>query len=184
MHPVGRAGKEGKSRIGVRAKYGVSQFANDNDYGVMTGQELLSYQRQAIINAGMNPDDPSGVYYRPMELLTRQQTNWMDHFTRLGKMQEYEINLSGGSQRTKYYSSISYHDNEGVFYGVDFQKMQAELAKVSVKVEADRRGKTKYVFADTEQGKKLIVNFCTKAKLERILQERLGYSEAKAIQMR
>lgn len=63
----------------------------------------------------------------------------------------------------------------------DFQKMQAELAKVSVKVEADRHGKTKYVFADTEQGKKLTVNFCTKAKLERILQERLGYSEAKAI---
>ena len=63
----------------------------------------------------------------------------------------------------------------------DFQKMQAELAKVSVKVEADRHGKTKYVFADTEQGQKLTVNFCTKAKLERILQERLGYSEAKAI---
>jgi TonB-linked SusC/RagA family outer membrane protein len=122
-----KSGKEGKSRIGVRAKYGVSQFANDNDYGVMTGKELLGYQRQAIINAGMNPDDPSGVYYRPMELLTRQQTNWMDHFTRLGKMQEYEINLSGGSQRTKYYSSISYHDNEGVFYGVDFQKMQARI---------------------------------------------------------
>ena len=122
-----KSGKEGKSRIGVRAKYGVSQFANDNDYGVMTGKELLGYQRQAIINAGMNPDDPSGVYYRPMELLTRQQTNWMDHFTRLGKMQEYEINLSGGSQRTKYYSSVSYHDNEGVFYGVDFQKMQARI---------------------------------------------------------
>ena len=63
----------------------------------------------------------------------------------------------------------------------DFQKMQAELAMVSVKVEADRHGKTKYVFVDTEQGQKLTVNFCTKAKLERILQERLGYSEAKAI---
>ena len=122
-----KSGKEGKSRIGVRAKYGVSQLANDNDYGVMNGQELLSYQRQAVINAGMNPDDPTYAYYRPMELLTRQQTNWMDHFSRLGKMQEYEVNVSGGSQKTKYYSSVSYHGNEGVFYGVDFQRMQARI---------------------------------------------------------
>ena len=99
-----KSGKEGKSRFTRRAKYGVSSLANDNDYGVMSGQELLSYQRQAIINAGRNPDDPTGGanYYRPYELLSRPQTNWMDQFTRLGQMQEYEINASGGSGKTKY----------------------------------------------------------------------------------
>lgn len=122
-----KSGKSGKSRIGVRAKYGVSSLANDNDYGVMTGEQLLEYQRQAIVNAGMNPDDPTGTYYRPYSLLTNKLTNWMDHFTRLGKLQEYEINVSGGTDKTKYYSSLSYHNNDGIYYGTGFERIQARM---------------------------------------------------------
>lgn len=122
-----KSGKEGKSVITARAKYGISSLANDNNFAMMTGAELLSFQRDAIVNAGNDPDDPNGVYYRPYELLTRDQTNWMDHFTRLGQMQEYEVNMTGGSSRTKYYSSVSYHKNEGVYYGVSFNKFQARI---------------------------------------------------------
>jgi len=122
-----KSGKEGKSQITARAKYGVSSLANDNNYGVMNAAELLQYQRDAVINAGKDPDDPTGSYYRPYSILTKDQTNWMDHFTRLGKMEEYEVNMTGGSARTKYYSSLSYHNNEGVYYGVGFNKFQARI---------------------------------------------------------
>ncbi len=124
-----KSGKEGKSQFTVRAKYGISSLANDNDFGVMSGQELLQYQRDAIINAGKNPDDPTAgaTYYRPYELLSRPQTNWMDHFTRQGKTNEYEITMSGGSGRTKYYNSVSYHKTEGIYYGVDFKRIQARV---------------------------------------------------------
>jgi len=124
-----KSGKEGKSQFTVRAKYGISALANDNDFGIMSGQELLSYQRDAVINAGRNPDDPTAgaSYYRPYELLSRQQTNWMDQFTRQGKQQEYEINMSGGTAKTKYYNSISYHQTEGIYYGIDFQRIQGRV---------------------------------------------------------
>lgn len=122
-----KSGKEGRSTITARAKFGMSALANDNNYGVMSGQELLAYQRDAIINAGKDPDDPAGSYYRPYSLLTQPLTNWMDHFTRLGQMQEYEVTMSGGNQKTKYYSSVSYHKNDGVFYGVTFNKFQARI---------------------------------------------------------
>ena len=124
-----KSGKEGRSHFTARAKFGVSSLANDNDYGVMTGQQLLEYQRDAIRNAGRNPDDPTGgaTFYRPYELLTRQQTNWMDHFTRRGKMQEYELTMSGGSAKTKYYNSLSYTNQDGVFYGIGFQRISARV---------------------------------------------------------
>lgn len=122
-----KSGKEGKSTITARAKFGMSALANDNNYGVMNAQELIAYQRDAIINAGKDPDDPAGSYYRPYSLLTKPLTNWMDHFTRLGQMQEYEVTMSGGNQKTKYYSSVSYHKNDGVFYGVTFNKFQARI---------------------------------------------------------
>ena len=124
-----KSGKEGKSHFTARVKYGISTLANDNDYGVMSGQELLEYQRDAVRNAGKDPDNPTvgASYYRPYELLTRDQTNWMDHFTRQGKMQEYEINMSGGTAKTKYYNSLSYTNQEGIYYGVDFQRMSARV---------------------------------------------------------
>ena len=136
-----KSGKEGKSQFTVRAKYGVSMLANDNDFGVMTGQELLQYQRDAVINAGKNPDDPTAgaSYYRPYELLTRPQTNWMDHFTRTGKTQEYEINMSGGTAKTKYYNTLSYHKTQGIYYGVDFNRIQG---RVNVDHEINARLKT------------------------------------------
>ena len=64
----------------------------------------------------------------------------------------------------------------------DFQKMQTELSHTSIAIEQDKLGRPKIVIEDTEQGKKLSMNFCTKAKLERVLQERLGFSESKAVQ--
>ena len=136
-----KSGKEGKSTFTARAKFGISQLANDNNYGVMSGQELLEFQRDAIKNAGRNPDDPTGgaTYYRPYELLSRTQTNWMDHMTRTGQQQEYEINMSGGSSKTKYYNSLSYNKTEGIYYGIEFNRMQA---RVNVDHEINKSLKT------------------------------------------
>lgn len=124
-----KSGKAGKNTFNVRARFGVSCLANDNDFGVMTGQELLQYNRDAVINAGKNPDDPTvgSTFYFPYELLTRQQTNWMDAFTRNGTMQEYEISASGGTNKTTYYNSLQFHSSEGVFYGFDYKKFGARV---------------------------------------------------------
>lgn len=117
-----KSGKEGKAKFQVRSKVGYSQLANDNNFGVMNGQELLGFQRQAIINAGKDPDDPNGSYYRPNSLLAGEQTNWMKLFTRMGKMQEFEINAAGGTNKNKFYTSLAYHRNEGIYYGIDYNK--------------------------------------------------------------
>ena len=132
-----KSGKEGKARFNARAKYGISRLANDNGFGVMNASELLGFQRDAIFNrqsiesasnqSKFNPDNPQGNYYRPMSLLDKPITDWMDHFTRLGKMKEFEINAAGGNQRGKFYTSLSYQENEGIFYGIDFSKFTARV---------------------------------------------------------
>ena len=120
-----KSGKEGKSHITARVKYGISQLANDNNYGVMNAEELLSYQRQAIVNAGMDPDNPgnSSNYYRPYSILSQPMNNWMKEVTRNGHLQEYEITMQGGSAKTKYYNSLSYHKNEGIYEGTGYSRL-------------------------------------------------------------
>ncbi|MDE5916832.1 MAG: DUF3801 domain-containing protein, partial [Oscillospiraceae bacterium] len=64
----------------------------------------------------------------------------------------------------------------------NYKQLRDELSKTSIEVKTDLKGKPQIIASDTEQGKKLTVNFCTKAKLERVLQERLGYSRVKAVE--
>ena len=122
-----KSGRSGKANFNARVKFGASQLSNDNGFRIMNGSELLNWQRAAIVNAGYNPDDPTSSYYRPMSLLTSDLTNWMDAFTRMGALSEYEINASAGSDRGKFYSSFSYQKNDGITYGTDFQKLTARV---------------------------------------------------------
>ena len=64
----------------------------------------------------------------------------------------------------------------------NYRQVQNELSKAEIKVQADVRGRPKIIVNDFESGKKLTVNFCPKSKLERILRERLGFDNVKAIE--
>ncbi|MDD3901777.1 MAG: TonB-dependent receptor [Dysgonamonadaceae bacterium] len=122
-----KSGKEGRTNFNARVKYGASWLANDNDFGIMNAAQLLEYQRDAAVNAGNDPDNPTDPYYRPNELLSRPLTNWMDHLSRMGNIQEYEINASGSNAKATYYSSLVYNRTDGVFYGVDMNKISGRL---------------------------------------------------------
>ena len=48
-------------------------------FRMMTAKELLGWQRDAIRNAGVDPDNPAaGGYYRPLSLLNGQLYNATD----------------------------------------------------------------------------------------------------------
>ncbi len=142
-----KSGKDGKTSFSARARYGTSWLANDNNFGIMNAQQLLQYQRDAVRNAGRNPDNPTDSYYRPNELLSRPLTNWMDQMTRMGSIQEYEINASGSNAKSRYYTSINYNNTEGVFYGVDLNKINGRLNadyKLTDKLESGARVNLSY----------------------------------------
>ncbi len=122
-----KTGKQGKARFTARAKYGVQQLINDHNIRPLTGEELIDYRRMAAINAGHNPDDPNDEYYYTSALLADGTTDWYKELTRLGTVQEYEINASGGTEKSSYYSSLSYSRNKGVFYGVDYNRFTARV---------------------------------------------------------
>lgn len=122
-----KSGKEGKAQFDARVKYGVSWLQSDSGFGVMSAQELLNYQRDAVINAGLDPDNPTGSYYRPLSILNGELTNWLDWCTRVGQLQEYEISARGGNAKAKYFTSINYHKNDGIAYGIDYSKIAARV---------------------------------------------------------
>ena len=120
-----KSGKAGKTNVRLRASYGVTSLTNDNDYGTMNPEQLVTYMRDAVINAGGDPDDPTGGdMYVPYSLLNKPQVNWLDALSRNGNVNEYELSVSGGSEKTRHFTSALYSMTEGTFYGVDYEKFQ------------------------------------------------------------
>jgi len=120
-----KSGKDGDSKVNFRASYGITSLANDNNFGIMTPEQLVDYMRDAVVNAGFNPDDPgNGRYYVPYSLLEKPQVNWMDAVTKYGKINNYELSVTGGNDRTSHFTSALYSDTEGVFPNYDFKKYQ------------------------------------------------------------
>lgn len=59
--------------------------------------------------------------------------DWYDQTFRTGINQDYNVSVSGASERMNYYMSFGYQNNEGAVKGNDYQAMRANL-KVSGKI--------------------------------------------------
>ncbi len=122
-----KSGEAGKSKITLRARYGVSSIANDNDFGMANLQEYVQWQRDARRNAGHDVDNPASDYYFPEALAAGPSTNWLKELTQNAELQEYEVVASGGAGKTTYHSSLSYNKSEGIIPTVGFEKMQLRV---------------------------------------------------------
>ena len=119
-----KSGVAGKTRVNFRASYGVSSLTNDRNVDVLTPEELIEYKRAAVVNSGLDPDDPTSAYYTPWSMLEQPMNNWLKASVRQGSLQNYELSVTGGTERTKHYTSAGYSKTEGVFYGIDYNQYQ------------------------------------------------------------
>ena len=115
-----KSGKAGKASFSARAKVGVSKLANDNNFRVMTGQELYEFYDVAFKNAGKPNIYPATTLDLPM-------TDWISEVTRMGRLQEYEVNAQAGNDRGRFYTSLSYQDNQGVSYATSYQRLTGRV---------------------------------------------------------
>lgn len=118
-----KSGKAGKTKIELNSKYGLSTLAKSGDYRYMTPEELLGYHRQAVVNAGFDPDNSQNPqYYYPMSLLDQPQTDWFKEVFRTGNIRNIDLSASGGTDKTLFYLSGSYYGEEGIMIGSDMER--------------------------------------------------------------
>ncbi|NSL89110.1 SusC/RagA family TonB-linked outer membrane protein [Chitinophaga solisilvae] len=117
-----KSGKKGQSRINFNGKYGFQNLAKS--IPMMNSSELLSYQREGLKNAGYSDADIK--LYRP-DYLANINTDWMDLAFRTGKTQQYGVNASGGNEKTTFYASGDYFNQEGILIGSNFSRYAGRL---------------------------------------------------------
>ncbi len=111
-----KRGKKDGFSYNVQANLGFSVINSEID--VLNGSDYLKYQN--IANPGNS---------LPFEL--RGPMNWQNDVSRVGIMQNYHVDFGGSNNKTNYYISINYLNNEGV---ID----RSDITQASIRVNFDR----------------------------------------------
>lgn len=54
-------------------------------------------------------------------------TDWQGELFRTSRVSEHSVSLSGGDEKTRYYLSGTYHQNDGIAFGSEFNRMSFRL---------------------------------------------------------
>lgn len=90
---------------------------------LLNSSQLLELQREAVINAGQDPDKLGLI----TGVTDGVNTNWLDMVLRKGIYQQYQISTQGGNERTRFYLSGNYRDEEGVLIKNRFARMTGSM---------------------------------------------------------
>lgn len=168
-----KKGKSGKTKVNFSANYGVSEMAT-NSYEMMSGSEYAQYykdglqgyylaEHDALLPTGVNYGDATvqldAVNFAEENYLNEDWSNitteedgidWRDEIYDGGSDQEYQLSVSGGSEKTDFYTSLGYKNVEGIVTGSDFERISATINlnhKVSDRVKFNYKNQ----FAYTDQ---------------------------------
>ena len=121
-----KRGKNGqKTNISMDVQRGTTEIVRKLD--LLQSSELLDLQREAIANYNLKQTNFADIIDPDARGLIKGvtdavNTNWVDEVLRKGIYQQYQLSTSGGNDRTRFYLSGSYRDEEGVQLNNRFQR--------------------------------------------------------------
>ena len=141
-----KQGKSGEAKIDFSASYGISNLAVQRQE-VLGGEEYWKlywdyFHNQpgadevtafdnTMLYLGANPwsvdypYDNAGNLVSGAELL--YDSDWRDAIYKTGKSQEYNLSASGGNEKTNYFISGGYFNQEGIVLSSNFERYSAKL---------------------------------------------------------
>lgn len=111
-----KRGKEGKARINFDAKYGVALSPELGKYGRLDRDSYIDFSSITLINSENAKTKEEAVNFMKQNGYipdSKTNTNWYSKVTRPGKVQDYNLDISGGTDAIKYFVGGGYYDEQG-----------------------------------------------------------------------
>ena len=133
-----KSGDAGETTFRVKSEYGMSDFAMENapivgpekEYemkhmGFVNAYTRLGYsetEAQELATQGMAADFPNYDPNRP-----DSDYDWIGALFRTGRTQNHKFSANGGNEKTTFYGSMNYYNNEGVAEGSNYDRYSGRL---------------------------------------------------------
>lgn len=142
-----KQGKQGKLRVTLDASVTNSWYADKID--MLNTKEYGQVMWQAYVNEGSNPNSNTiGYRYdwgyaengRPVlrnmmlpkflddaHTMPTSDTKWFDEVSKSGLTQSYNLSLSNGTEKGKYFFSLGYYNNDGLIRNTGFERISGRI---------------------------------------------------------
>jgi len=128
-----KRGKTGKNVVTYKTQYGITRRPNFARMDLMNTREMLAYEeREKLVGtpgwnwSKNNPVIPAGMTAASkqysLDSLSNIDIDYANIFYREGISKSHELTLSGGSDRTKFFLSGAYFDQEGIDLGSSLKR--------------------------------------------------------------
>jgi len=109
-----KSGKKGDSRINYSYNRGIQEAVNYVE--VMNANQYADY----FSDAGWLDENPDAL---------GEGTDWMNEIFQVAPMEQHNLSIEGGSEKTKVFASASYYDQDGIVGGnkTNFNRATARL---------------------------------------------------------
>ena len=129
-----KKGKAGKTKLGLIYQRGVTSNTIREEQKTLTTPQYLQYYKEGWVNAG-NRATSFDSLLAANSIDPTINTDWFDKVLRQGNYSQYNLNASGGSDKTTYFLSGSYYKSDAPTKNIDYDKatyrvnINSEIAK-------------------------------------------------------
>ena len=118
-----KRGRQGRAEVSYSGSVAF-QFIKDAPE-FMNARDFMQEQNRVFDELGRG--DEKRYTQAQIDAFVGDGTDWMDEVTRMGLVQEHNVSVTGGADRTKYLVSLSYYDNKGIARNNDMNRLTGRI---------------------------------------------------------
>jgi TonB-linked SusC/RagA family outer membrane protein len=119
-----KRGRSGENKISYNGYMGVQKIINPFD--LMNAKDYMDTANALFREIEGQEYITNGVY-TPSQLESNVDTDWIDVTTRLGLVQDHNIQFRGGSEKTKVLTSLGYFKQDGILKNTEFSRISGRV---------------------------------------------------------
>ncbi|NJM16180.1 MAG: hypothetical protein HC896_13125 [Bacteroidales bacterium] len=119
-----KGGKRGKSNITFSTNQGFQTIAKQ--YNMMNSTEFSNLLYDAYDDIALFKKLAYDTINN-LAIPTDYNTNWVDELVRTGRVKDYNLSFTGGSEFTNYSGSVGYLDSEGIIKNNNYKRYTARI---------------------------------------------------------
>ncbi|MDM1293504.1 TonB-dependent receptor [Sphingobacterium sp. N143] len=125
-----KKGAIGKPRINYNGYFGVQSV--ERRLNLMDGPQYIQFMRDYQASKGKTGDQLNPENYLFANVLEQykkgEEVNWQDEaFNNAAPMHEHQLSFSGGTEKSDYYASVSYLNQDGVVKNSPYERYNVNL---------------------------------------------------------
>jgi TonB-linked SusC/RagA family outer membrane protein len=118
-----KSGQSGKSEITYNGSVSLQNI--EVPFNLLDAQKYMRLANALNLEIAGNTN-PYGVYTKS-QLNSNINTDWIDATTRLGEIQNHNLQFSGGNEKTQVYGGLGYFGNRGILKNTKFRRISGRL---------------------------------------------------------